>query len=795
MQPRLVVVFWVVATLCCINGSETPKTPPLHDAFVKAFLQEGFTKDQIKAVQLRFHQEGIDTESWPFTNHAEELLRSVSNPANSNAPKVVDAIKSAGGNADDAASITPIVALAAIKILENNQKIESSSLLQADQDDPVLYNIATNAASNMGKTQLMGTQISLMTGSVASNTAAVGGLSAAVATNSAAIAGLSASVATMSQVTGPTVALAGALGVPVSTVASMALAGSFVGPLLGVIAIVYAAWPEEETDPWLQIESRVAKMLDEKFDAKRRKKLGDRLRRYIKSFAQCSQAWVGTGMVNFNGVNLPRWIVDEAQLAKGTGNFDFTYTNDAHSYPAPPCIAQLEGHMSLERDEWFETVSGQMSGLFMPFANMHVQLLSMLADHPFDEVMEWDASLKTTAAEYGNYMLNHLLSAWDAQVCRTMRLRGSLGGVTGGWRYSFVVLKVVEQPNAAKQCSDKCPGNSGWCNFCGGKDNGACCKRGDGGVCAQFDVPVGWRGGTYQACVHTECVQSNTGYYGTELKTFGNDRNTDTPMDKEDCRKSCQAVTGAVAFTLNDQGHKCTCLSAEKLKRHQEPGAFSGPTVCKKTSDGSLREVEAEMEKHLNQTADTPMEEVEPCEKSPVVSNFAEVEEKHLDWLHHCYSKAGKEMTIEYNQFYERFAKFVDMLAWKAGCGANHESGWERNAKSAGLDIVSGTFDGGSFATCNWEREEQKDKNMWIFDDTRARGWTGTSKVYMDEQKIAKTKYPMPSWLRDLRQVHQCLRNSAAGQVVNPDDGRSTAIDELLQPAAMDRRVLTGPKR
>merc|ERR1719353_2429178 len=115
----------------------------------------------------------------------------------------------------------------------------------------------------------------------------------------------------------------------------------------------------------------------------------------------CAQAWVADGMVRLNGVSIPRWVVDEAKIAKGTQTFEFTFGKH-QNVASPPCTSQLEGHMALERDEWFRTDGGQMSGLFMPFANMHVQLLSMLADHPFEDKMNWPASLKTSAAEYGD---------------------------------------------------------------------------------------------------------------------------------------------------------------------------------------------------------------------------------------------------------------------------------------------------------------------------------------------------------------------------------------------------------
>merc|ERR1719198_1558706 len=156
------------------------------------------------------------------------------------------------------------------------------------------------------------------------------------------------------------------------------------------------------------------------------------------------------------------------KTAKASGNFNLTLDGRIakleHSpkYPAPPCMEELEGHMSLERDEWYDTESGQVGGLFMPFANMHTQMLSMLADHPYADKMEWRSTLRATAAEYGAYMLKHTLSAWKAQVCRTMRLRQSIKVTSLGWKYQWIVLKPVFQPQAAQDCSVKCDSKLGW---------------------------------------------------------------------------------------------------------------------------------------------------------------------------------------------------------------------------------------------------------------------------------------------------------------------------------------------
>jgi len=555
--------------------------------------------------------------------------------------------------------------------------------------------------------------------------------------------------------------------------------------MLGVIAMVWASYPDEDVDPWMQVESRVAHMINAKFDLQRRRRLGDRLRRYVKQFSRCAQAWVADGLVKLHGLSVPRWLVEEAKLAKGSGDFSFNVNNGGkrlHNYPAPACTSELEGHMALERDEWFRTDKGQMSGLFMPFANMHTQLLALLTDHPYDDDMQWGSALKATAAEYGVYMLDHLLSAWKAQVCRTMRLRHSVkSGIY--WRYNFVVLKAVEQPHAAEDCSGKCGANDGWCNFCGGKDNGACCQKGDDGVCKMFDTPVSWHGSAYKACVHVDCIQKNTGYYGSQLKQFVED----VPRLPAECQQLCWGVTGAVAFTLNDGGKTCTCLAQKDLQRHQEVGAFSGPTVCKKLANAeSILEQEKAFQKNLNETIRVPMEEVQPCPKSEAVSDVAGLEANHADWMQSCYKDATKVVTIEYNKFYQRFAQFVDMQAWKAGCGMPHEVTWSVNAKSNGFEKVSKDFDAGSFADCNWDREESMDKTMWILNEEQARGWLGYNRISMDEQKMIQMKYPMPAWLHDLKNTHACLKKTAAGPVSNPNDLKSTAIDEIMEPAAMD---------
>lgn len=776
------------------SATETPEDVTGWDpyfALQSAFKAEGYTAEQVRKIQDHLFSDKIATNLWPFTDHAKALAMSVSNVANNHAGEVAEAITRAGGDPSNYNSLTDDVQAQSSATLAPGLNIPSdaagqSSLLETQSGCGVIempLSQMGNPCLNFRALERLTGQLSMQAGNVNVNSVALSRLATSVATNAAYIGALGSEVANLRSITAPTVALASRLGVQASTVASMSLAGSFVGPLLGVIALVYAAWPEEEVDPWLKVESRVAKMLSKMFDAKRRTKLGNRMRRYVAQFSRCSQSWVANNMVRWNGVSVPRWLVEEAKAAsENGGEFNLAQPPQSRSFTVPRCMSQLEGHMSLERDEWYGTDTGSFSGLFMPFANMHTQILSLLADNQYDNTMNWGAALKVTSAEYGSYMLGHLLDAWEGHVCRGIRLRHSLKDGFNSWRYSFVALRAVYQPHAAEDCNTQCGGNSGWCDFCGGRNEGACCKHGDGGVCKNFDVPKTSGGSAYHACVHTDCIQSNTRYDGPELKKLPEDGPARTP---EECRKLCLDVDGAVAFT--SQAKKCVCFAAGtdngQPKRYQEKGAFSGPTKCKASL--SLSELEDTLQENVENVTRVPMEEVEPCEKSPVVANFEELEEKHPNWIQTCFKQAAGVTATEYNSFYQRFAKFTDTLVWKAGCGAQHEAEWAITTEGDGFSTVSKEFDGGSFASCRWNREEQHDENMWIFDETRARGWTGTSKVNMEEQKTVKMQFPMPAWLHDLKRTKECLRNTAAGLVENPSEGgQSTSVGTIMEPVA-----------
>jgi len=394
----------------------------------------------------------------------------------------------------------------------------------------------------------------------------------------------------------------------------------------------------------------------------------------------------------------------------------------------------------------------------------------LLTDYPDAQSrdMRWDLAAAATSAEYANFMVDNMQKGWRSQMCRAVRLRHSMHasstfGHLSEWKYQLVVLKPEWQPNAGKQCFEECDHQSGWCNFCGGKGNGACCKYGafaktppeDDQVCAQFHPPEG----AGRVCVHKDCAQRSTRYSGTKVMASTDQASDDWKECQEFCAESLISIakdvlSGAV-FNLDKswwgQKHTCQCLAAgtEKAKLHRKfnTASISGPVRC--TGEEGNYQTEEEKE----ETPHVPMKELEPCQKSPKVGSVEQLEEKHPEWLQKCYQNASALVLNQYNPFYKRFAKFVDQLAVRAGCsGANL-----RKMETEEFEEVSPEFDYGSFSDCDWDSQATLD---------RARGWTGTSKVVFDDQKKLKIRYPMPKWLKQLADQKSCLMkkyNSKSG--------------------------------
>merc|ERR1719329_1164900 len=234
----------------------------------------------------------------------------------------------------------------------------------------------------------------------------------------------------------------------------------------------------------------------------------------------------------------------------------------------------------------------------------------------------------------------------------------------------------------------------------------------------------------------------------------------------------CQDYADAGAFSYS--GDECTCLKADGLQRRYHEGSHSGPTVCGKPDDSLEAREEAYEENLVEVMPNAPMEEVEACEeKSPSVSNYLEVEKNHPEWVKKCYANVTKVVTAEFNTFYKRIGKFMDSMTWMASCGAKRELEWNEGGWMAASD----KFDAGSFQECDWALEEEMDKktDRWYADHEMSRGWTGTSKVNMDEQKTATMQYPMQAGCTTLSD------NSAASRTPLPDRWQMSAMVGALQ--------------
>jgi hypothetical protein len=461
--------------------------------------------------------------------------------------------------------------------------------------------------------------------------------------------------------------------------------------------------------------------------------------------------------------------------------------------------------MSLERDEWMSnTRKESMTGLFMPFANMHTQILAALTDYSgADDKHLWNTKQTKTAAEYATFILDDLTNAWKKQVCRTVRLRHSLKPwpFSGErYKYSFVTLEPKWQANAGGECKSKCGDQTGWCSYCGGKGVGACCSRGgfvagtDPSECKMFDVMKSKN----PICVHSDCAQSSSKYEEVRFRNGKVVAQVLNTTGASACQTYCQTAhignfmtkdpvptvdagkPQATVFNFKSKDGKCQCLSGtymgsgSDLKRYLRSEYISGPVYCPvgQTVGGD------EDEEQDSELPTVPMNEVVVCnEKSEPVHNAKDLEVKHPEWVKECSANATAQVVKDFNPFYQRFAKFVERLAWVSGCGdADNDAGVGGFDEKDWNAIVDFPFD--TFGSCDWKREKMREKDgEWAPDDEKKRGWLGQSKINMDEQAGMKTPFAAPGWLVRLMKKYSCLERTANRDVA---DGRSAAIESAF---------------
>jgi len=451
--------------------------------------------------------------------------------------------------------------------------------------------------------------------------------------------------------------------------------------------------------------------------------------------------------------------------------------------------------LSVERDEWMIDHDNSLSGLFMPFANLHTQVQEILTDFPSynaiatHDAMNWPVAAQATAGEYAHYMLTHMIDAWKNQMCRSVRLRYSPSTSRIYWQYMLVVLKPIWQPHAGQDCFDQCGSKSGWCNYCGGRNRGACCKAGaaqenppqDPSECLQFDPPVGYEGTftsynshTSHVCMHSDCEQQDL-YYKGGIKLHEWENVTSWETCQAEClllKKSANTNLSNVPMIFTWSPHrtvKCKCRAkVASTVRIYMKDAVSGPVPC----PGQSQEEDAPTEEAKAETPKVPMMESAPCSGSQWVTNLEalqnnhEENETHNPWIHDCYQNVSKSVAAtEFNPFYTRFAQFVDRLAWRAGCGPHPELTENEDFGAIGEQEF------GSFGDCDWERVKKTGENPeWTPDEERAKAWFGHSKISLDEQAQLRRKYPLPMWLETRRGMLECLAQASKGGAVTDEE-------------------------
>jgi hypothetical protein len=212
----------------------------------------------------------------------------------------------------------------------------------------------------------------------------------------------------------------------------------------------------------------------------------------------------------------------------------------------------------------------------------------------------------------------------------------------------------------------------------------------------------------------------------------------------------------------------------------------SGPLDC----NAPKYEDPTKEEEDKQNLANVPMQELEVCSKSPQVKSVDELQEEHVDWMQNCYTNASKAVATNFNPFYQRFAKMVDRLAWKAGCGPHPDL-----VDTEDYTAISDQFNFKSFSECDWSQSEAPENDEWMPDRERARGWTGTSKVILGEQQNLKMQYPLPLWLERRQKMLSCLTQVSGNGQQKAGGNFDTVHPELEGASAGVLNAISAEKR
>lgn len=465
--------------------------------------------------------------------------------------------------------------------------------------------------------------------------------------------------------------------------------------VVGLVALglaCYAAYKvSNPADPWAKIEEKVTEMIDGKLDETRKQRLSNRLGRYLRSYGMCTKLFIrsataaaaaaGSSLLEASHTSTLRMLEDK--LGATFGDFDISNQELFHvnlERPSvPQCMLTLEATMTLEADEWLDREGDAVDSLFLPFSKMHVQLQEFITKYPPQGPHPpMGAELKRTAAEYAQFLLTGMKDSWQTQICRSIRLRESEDKASGKGKnlYNISYLSPVTQSHSGEDCYGECNQVSGWCDFCGGKDVGACClkdAKSDRDECNQFEgqIPNAKKMGlvSHHVCMYTDCQMHKTKFaQGTLGGPSDNWQRCQTLLQKEG--EDYQFFTWYPPVGKQDSRcyfHKKG--AAREYDRKSNP--ISGPRECPKLD--TAKRVQTKAQKKQVMTIET--EELPACssQSPPVIrTNFVELVRDDASgvarWLKGCWPEALREPAVEFNSFYRRFVGEVDHLATMAGC-------------------------------------------------------------------------------------------------------------------------------